>query len=98
MRALLPYMKLVCGASLEAGNMVVGLCEDCPSDSAPELKRARMMHLLWVCARVNGGRKRKGGEWLPIGEGTEMLKSPDGVKVKSATVIENSDSVAEYLG
>ena len=47
-------------------------------------------------------RKRRknaqGGGWLPVGAGAEMLKSPDGVKVKSAAVIEDSDSGSEYLG
>jgi hypothetical protein len=47
-------------------------------------------------------RKRRktpqGGGRLPVGGGAEMLKSPDGVKVKSAAVIEDSDSVSEYLG
>ena len=40
-------------------------------------------------------KRRKNGEWLPVVEGAEMLKSPDGVKVKSAAMIDDSDS--EYL-
>ena len=46
-------------------------------------------------------RKDSGGSrWLPVVEGVEMLKlkSPDGIKVKSAAMIEDSNSDSEYLG
>jgi hypothetical protein len=49
--------------------------------------------------RVRKRRKNGGGDgWLPVAEGAEMLKSPDGVKVRSAAVIDDSDSDSEYLG
>jgi hypothetical protein len=44
--------------------------------------------------RLRTRKRRKnagGGEWLPVVEGAEMLKSPDGVKVKSAAMIEDED-------
>jgi hypothetical protein len=50
--------------------------------------------------RLRARKRRKnagGGEWSPVVEGAEMLKSPDGVKVKSAAVIEDSDSDSEYV-
>jgi len=43
-------------------------------------------------------KNERGGGWSPVVEGAEMLKSPDGVKVKSAAVIEDSDSDSDYLG
>lgn len=37
-------------------------------------------------------------EWLMVVEGMEILKGPDGVKVKSVAVIEDADSDSKYLG
>ena len=47
------------------------------------------------CICVSGGETSKAG-WAAV---ADMLKSPDGVRVKSAAVIEDSDDSDEgYLG
>ena len=86
--------------------ILVFLCGGCASDGTLERKQkwcaGMTMCPLWPSTVVLRSHKRRkyarSDEWLLVVEGTEILKSPDGVKVKSPAVIEDSDSDPEYLG
>ena len=70
-------------------------CGDERNGRSPRIMRWKTTLIITPCICVSGGETSKAG-WAAV---ADMLKSPDGVRVKSAAVIEDSDdSDEEYLG